>query len=57
MYQWLDRWMEAMEQNLKWIQEGKLKCRETVTDGFENMPKAFIDMMNGHNFGKAIVKA
>lgn len=49
--------MEAMEQNLKWIQDGKLKYRESITDGFENMPKAFIDMMNGHNFGKAIVRA
>jgi NADPH-dependent curcumin reductase CurA len=41
---------------LKWIQEGKIKCQETVTDGFENLPQAFIDMFNGKNFGKAIVK-
>jgi len=31
--------------------------KETCTDGFENMPKAFIDMLQGGNTGKAIVKA
>lgn len=54
---WNDRWMEGIEQNLKWIREGKLKFKETVTQGFENMPKAFIDMMNGANTGKAIIEA
>lgn len=28
---WIDRWQEGIEQNLKWIQEGKLKYKETVT--------------------------
>ena len=27
-----------------------------MTDGFENMPKAFIAMLKGANIGKAIVK-
>lgn len=49
--------MEGIEQMLKWIQEGKIKFKETVTEGFENMPKAFIDMMNGKNTGKAVIKA
>ncbi|KAJ8922461.1 hypothetical protein NQ315_004408 [Exocentrus adspersus] len=54
---WLDRWLEGIQQNHKWIQEGKLKTRETVTVGFENMFKAFVDMLQGKNFGKAVVKA
>lgn len=57
MNRWADRLMEAMTQILKWIEEGKLKFKETVTDGFENMPRAFIDLMNGANMGKAVVKA
>nr|CAD7577525.1 unnamed protein product [Timema californicum] len=36
---------------------GKLKYRETVTEGFENMPKAFIGMLRGENTGKAVVKS
>ncbi|PSN29576.1 Prostaglandin reductase 1 [Blattella germanica] len=54
---WKDRWMEGINQNLKWIQEGKLKWKETVTTGFENIPKAFIGMLKGENTGKAVVKA
>nr|CAI5870066.1 unnamed protein product [Callosobruchus analis] len=54
---WANRWMEGIEQLAKWIKEGKLKYRETVTDGFEKMPEAFIDMLKGGNTGKAVVKA
>nr|CAH7767684.1 unnamed protein product [Callosobruchus chinensis] len=54
---WANRWMEGIDQLAKWIKEGKLKYRETTTDGFENMPKAFIDMLKGGNTGKAVVKA
>lgn len=53
---WQDRWHEGIEQNQNWIREGKLKYRETITEGFENMPKAFTDMLQGGNWGKAIVK-
>ncbi len=37
--------------------QGKIKVRETYTEGFEKMPQAFIDMLTGGNTGKAIVKA
>ncbi|KAF7275307.1 prostaglandin reductase 1-like isoform X2 [Rhynchophorus ferrugineus] len=56
VYRWLDRWLEGVNQNLKWIQEGKLKYREKVTEGFGNMFYAFTDMLKGGNLGKAIVK-
>ncbi|CAH1977914.1 unnamed protein product [Acanthoscelides obtectus] len=55
-HRWLDRWFEGIQQNMKWIEEGKLKYRETVTHGFENMYSAFADMLRGGNTGKAIVK-
>ncbi|XP_014481395.1 PREDICTED: prostaglandin reductase 1-like [Dinoponera quadriceps] len=53
---WKDRWLEGIQQNLQWIQEGKLTYRETITKGFENMFDAFIGMMRGQNIGKAIVQ-
>ncbi|XP_018566886.1 prostaglandin reductase 1 [Anoplophora glabripennis] len=56
VYKWIDRFPESVQQNLRWIQEGKLKYRETVTEGFENMFQAFLGMLQGKNFGKAIVK-
>jgi len=39
-----------------WLAEGKLTYRETVADGLENAPKAFIDMLKGGNIGKQIVR-
>ena len=56
VYRWVDRYSEGIHQNLKWIKEGKLKYRETITEGFENMFKAFTDMLKGGNIGKAVVK-
>ena len=41
----------------KWIAEGKIKWQETIVDGIENAPKAFIGLFKGENIGKMIVKA
>jgi NADPH-dependent curcumin reductase CurA len=40
----------------KWVKEGKIKWKETVFEGLDNSPKAFIALFNGQNFGKALVK-
>ncbi|WP_033542251.1 NADP-dependent oxidoreductase [Planococcus sp. CAU13] len=40
----------------KWLQEGKLKYEETVVEGFENTPKAFLGLFEGKNIGKLLVK-
>jgi len=47
---------EAMKQMAKWLGEGKLKSKETITQGFQNSPKAFIDLLSGKNIGKTLVK-
>ncbi|GJQ76544.1 hypothetical protein Trydic_g2246 [Trypoxylus dichotomus] len=56
VYNWLDNWEEADAHNMKWLKEGKLQYRETVTEGFENMIQALIGMLKGENIGKAVVK-
>ena len=33
-----------------------VKWKETIVDGIENAPKAFIGLFKGENFGKMIVK-
>jgi len=38
------------------VKEGKLKVQETVVDGFENIPKAFVGLFSGDNQGKMLVK-
>lgn len=56
VYRYGDRWMEGIEQILTWIREGKIQYHETVTEGFENLPKALVDVLHGKNVGKAVVK-
>lgn len=58
VWRWMDdRWMEGIMHMLQLIEDGKLKYKETVAEGFENMFEAFIDMLTGGNVGKAVVKA
>lgn len=40
----------------KWMMEGKIKWKETIVDGIEKAPEAFIGLFKGENFGKMIVK-
>jgi len=52
----LKRWYdEAFKNIISWIEEGKIKYEETITNGFENMPAAFMGMLRGANTGKAVV--
>ena len=39
-----------------WITSGKIKPRETIRDGIEATPQAFIDLFSGGNTGKMLVK-
>nr|QLI62147.1 alcohol dehydrogenase 6 [Streltzoviella insularis] len=55
--QW--EWSEqshALTQLKIWIDKGDIKVKETVTDGFEKLPHAFVGMLKGENVGKAVVK-
>jgi NADPH-dependent curcumin reductase CurA len=38
------------------IADGRIRYREDVTNGLENAPAAFIGMLEGRNFGKALVR-
>jgi NADPH-dependent curcumin reductase CurA len=40
----------------KWIAAGKIKWKETIVEGLENAPRAFIGLFKGDNFGKMLVK-
>ncbi|MFE5338060.1 NADP-dependent oxidoreductase [Isoptericola sp. NPDC056573] len=39
-----------------WFADGKIAYDETVVDGIENAPQAFLDMMRGANTGKMVVR-
>eukprot|EP01104_Vermistella_antarctica_P005331 TRINITY_DN15821_c0_g1_i1.p1 TRINITY_DN15821_c0_g1~~TRINITY_DN15821_c0_g1_i1.p1 ORF type:complete len:365 (-),score=77.91 TRINITY_DN15821_c0_g1_i1:330-1364(-) len=40
----------------KWLAEGKLKYRETVVEGFAELPQALNKLFHGQNVGKMVVK-
>ena len=40
----------------QWIQEGKISYRETVYEGIESSPEAFMGLFTGKNTGKMLVK-
>ena len=50
------RFGEGLRQLAAWYREGKLKLEETIEEGLENAPRAFIGMLQGKNTGKQLVK-
>jgi len=50
------RFGEGLRQLAVWYGEGKLKCEETIEEGLENAPRAFIGMLQGRNTGKQLVR-
>ncbi len=51
-----EKFPEAMTQLTSWLAKGKLTYSETIVEGFDNIPQAFIDLFEGKNKGKMVVK-
>jgi NADPH-dependent curcumin reductase CurA len=49
-------WRKAVPELVGWVANGKIKYRESVAEGLQNAPKAFIGLLKGENFGKQLVK-
>ncbi|MDY0221833.1 MAG: NADP-dependent oxidoreductase [Desulfobacterium sp.] len=56
VFDYADRHPEAIKQLTEWLDQGKLKYTETIRQGFENIPQAFLDLFEGKNKGKMVVK-
>jgi NADPH-dependent curcumin reductase CurA len=52
----LDRRPQFLADMSAWIREGKLRWGETVVEGIERAPEAFIGLFTGENLGKMLVK-
>ena len=51
-----EKFPDGMKQLSQWLSEGKLHSTETIVEGFKNIPQAFLDLFEGKNKGKMIVK-
>ncbi len=52
----MEVWPEALKELGTLVGTGKLRPRESVAQGLENAPEAFLGMLRGRNFGKQLVK-
>jgi NADPH-dependent curcumin reductase CurA len=52
----MEAWPVALKELGMLVATGKLKYRETVAEGIESAPEAFLGLLKGRNFGKQLVK-
>ena len=52
----MEVWPEALTELGTMVATGKLKYRESVAEGLESAPDAFLGLLKGKNFGKQLVK-
>ena len=52
----LDVWPQALAELGELVAQKKLLYRETIAQGLENAPEAFLGLLKGRNFGKQLVK-
>ncbi len=56
VFRFEQRYNIAIKRLAKWLNEKKIIWKEDIREGIENAPEAFIDLMNGKNFGKLLIK-
>ena len=52
----MDRWGPALAELSELAATGRLRWRETVAEGLERAPEAFIGLLKGRNLGKQLVR-
>ena len=52
----MEFWPQALKELGGYVAQGKLKYRESIAQGIESAPKAFMGLLKGENFGKQLVK-
>jgi NADPH-dependent curcumin reductase len=55
-YEFMEHFPAFLQTVSAGLADGRIRYREDITDGLENAPAAFIAMLEGRNFGKALVR-
>ena len=56
VFDYADRYRDAITEMAGWYLEGKLKSREHVAEGLENFPEVLLQLFRGENMGKLVLK-
>ena len=56
VFNYAEKYPEAIKQLSQWLAEGKLSYKETIVEGFDAIPQTFLDLFEGKNKGKMLVK-
>lgn len=52
----MEVWPQALQELATLVAQGQLRPRESIAQGLENAPEAFLGMLKGKNFGKQLVQ-
>jgi len=52
----VERYPEGRKQLKEWFLQGQIKPCQTIVEGLESIPDAFIGLFSGKNLGKLLVK-
>jgi NADPH-dependent curcumin reductase len=56
VFDYANRYTEAMREMAGWLAAGKLKTREDIVAGLETFPETLLKLFKGENFGKLVLK-
>ena len=56
VFDYVDRFGEAVREMAGWMKAGKLKSREDIVEGLETFPETFLKLFSGENVGKLLLK-
>jgi NADPH-dependent curcumin reductase len=56
VFDWKDRYAEAVAALTEHFVAGRLKYRESIVEGLDNAPRGLIALFRGENFGKQVVR-
>jgi NADPH-dependent curcumin reductase CurA len=56
VFDFRDRYPEALKALAGWVSAGRIRYREDIVRGIENAPRAFLDLLEGENFGKRLIQ-
>lgn len=56
VFDYADRYPEAVREMSGWLASGQLKSREDIVDGLETFPETLLKLFKGDNLGKLVLK-